>query len=231
GRDLGDARSGRCGTPGGPGPGHVRRRAGREWDDRSGIPGAAPPLHFRPARLFAPPDRRAAGGAATDPGLSSPARRPPHGLPLPSALCPGAGAAPARSAPRPGAAGARAPARGGAPAGATNIPPPLPPPRPGPPGPAGRARAPPARAAPPPVRAVAGVSFELESGRTLGIVGESGCGKSTLGRLLVGLELPSAGALEIGGTLRSRLGGRELARRVQLVFQDPYSSLNPRRTV
>ena len=89
----------------------------------------------------------------------------------------------------------------------------------------------PARGGGPPVRAVAGVSFELESGRTLGIVGESGCGKSTLGRLLVGLELPSAGALEIGGTLRSRLGGRELARRVQLVFQDPYSSLNPRRTV
>jgi len=89
----------------------------------------------------------------------------------------------------------------------------------------------PARAGGPPVRAVAGVSFELESGRTLGIVGESGCGKSTLGRMLVGLELPSAGSLEIGGTPRSRLGGRELARRVQLVFQDPYSSLNPRRTV
>lgn len=89
----------------------------------------------------------------------------------------------------------------------------------------------PARGGGPPLRAVAGVSFELEAGRTLGIVGESGCGKSTLGRLLVGLEAPSAGRLEIGGTPRSRLGGLELARRVQLVFQDPYSSLNPRRTV
>ena len=81
-----------------------------------------------------------------------------------------------------------------------------------------------------PLRAVAGVSLELERGRTLGIVGESGCGKSTLGRLLVGLELPSAGSLEIAGTDRGRLGGRDLARRIQLVFQDPYSSLNPRRS-
>ena len=82
-----------------------------------------------------------------------------------------------------------------------------------------------------PLQAVAGVSFELEVGDTLGIVGESGCGKSTLGRLLTGLEAPSAGTVEIGGTPRVRLRGRELARRIQLVFQDPYSSLNPRRTV
>jgi oligopeptide/dipeptide ABC transporter ATP-binding protein len=80
------------------------------------------------------------------------------------------------------------------------------------------------------LRAVAGVSLELERGQTLGIVGESGCGKSTLARLLVGLEVPTAGSLEIAGTARQKLTGRELARRVQLVFQDPYSSLNPRRT-
>jgi oligopeptide/dipeptide ABC transporter ATP-binding protein len=81
------------------------------------------------------------------------------------------------------------------------------------------------------LRAVAGVSFELERGTTLGIVGESGCGKSTLGRLLVGLERPTGGSLEIAGTPRSQLAGRELGRLIQLVFQDPYSSLNPRRTV
>jgi oligopeptide/dipeptide ABC transporter ATP-binding protein len=81
------------------------------------------------------------------------------------------------------------------------------------------------------LRAVAGVSFDLAAGQTLGIVGESGCGKSTLGRLLVGLEPPTAGTLEIGGRPAVRLRRRELARQLQLVFQDPFSSLNPRRTV
>jgi oligopeptide/dipeptide ABC transporter ATP-binding protein len=84
------------------------------------------------------------------------------------------------------------------------------------------------------VRAVRGVSFELAAGRTLGIVGESGCGKSTVARLLVGLEPPTSGTVEIegeaagGGSTRRR---RELARRIQLVFQDPFSSLDPRQTV
>lgn len=81
------------------------------------------------------------------------------------------------------------------------------------------------------LRAVAGVSFELGVGQTLGIVGESGCGKSTLGRLLVGLEPPTAGSLSIEGTPIGRMRRQELARVVQLVFQDPFSSLNPRRTV
>ncbi len=83
----------------------------------------------------------------------------------------------------------------------------------------------------PGVRALRGVSVALESGRTLGIVGESGCGKSTLARLLVGLERPSSGTIELFGEAIVPGRGRELARSVQLVFQDPYSSLDPRLTV
>jgi len=86
----------------------------------------------------------------------------------------------------------------------------------------------------PPVRAVRDVSLELEAGRTLGVVGESGCGKSTLARLLVGLEAPTAGTVELEGEpleARSTADRRALARRIQLVFQDPFSSLDPRLTV
>jgi oligopeptide/dipeptide ABC transporter ATP-binding protein len=92
----------------------------------------------------------------------------------------------------------------------------------------------PGRRGRPPVRAVRDVSIELEAGRTLGVVGESGCGKSTLARLLVGLERPTSGTVEIdgepvsAGSMRER---RSLARRIQLVFQDPFSSLDPRLTV
>lgn len=85
-----------------------------------------------------------------------------------------------------------------------------------------------------PVRAVRGVSLELETGRTLGIVGESGCGKSTLARLLVGLESPTTGTIELEGAslvARSMSDRRAIARRIQLVFQDPFSSLDPRLTV
>ncbi|MGX6607641.1 ABC transporter ATP-binding protein [Micromonosporaceae bacterium Da 78-11] len=84
------------------------------------------------------------------------------------------------------------------------------------------------------VRAVDGISLELHRGETLGIVGESGCGKSTLARLLVALETPSAGSVQVQGrdihALRPR--ARRRARRdIQLVMQDPYTSLNPRMTV
>jgi oligopeptide/dipeptide ABC transporter ATP-binding protein len=86
----------------------------------------------------------------------------------------------------------------------------------------------------PPVRAVRDVSLELETGRTLGVVGESGCGKSTLARLLVGLERPTAGTVELDGKpIEAGSTGkrRALARQIQLVFQDPFSSLDPRLTV
>jgi oligopeptide/dipeptide ABC transporter ATP-binding protein len=82
-----------------------------------------------------------------------------------------------------------------------------------------------------PVRALRGVGMVLEQSATLGIVGESGCGKSTLARLLVVLERPTSGVIELSGTpVDARARGR-LARNIQLVFQDPFSSLNPRLTV
>jgi oligopeptide/dipeptide ABC transporter ATP-binding protein len=85
-----------------------------------------------------------------------------------------------------------------------------------------------------PLRALAGVSLELDRGETLGIVGESGCGKSTLARVLVGLERPTTGTVEFDGADLSRLSGARLRthrRRIQMVFQDPYASLNPRQRV
>jgi ABC-type oligopeptide transport system ATPase subunit len=85
----------------------------------------------------------------------------------------------------------------------------------------------------PAVRALRGVDLTVEEGTSLGIVGESGCGKSTLGRMLVGLESPTTGTVEVEGHLitASRKRDPNLARQVQLVFQDPFSSLNPRMTV
>jgi peptide/nickel transport system ATP-binding protein len=80
------------------------------------------------------------------------------------------------------------------------------------------------------VRAVDGVSFSLASGQTLGIVGESGSGKSTVARMVVGLIEPSAGEIRLEGEPVRPRGGRSMHRWVQLVFQDPIASLNPRKT-
>lgn len=83
------------------------------------------------------------------------------------------------------------------------------------------------------VRAVDGVSFELAHGETVGLVGESGCGKTTLGRTIIGMEQPHRGSLRLAGDPLHWHAGTSLAlrRRIQMVFQDPYSSLNPRLPV
>ena len=81
------------------------------------------------------------------------------------------------------------------------------------------------------LHAVNGVSIELRRGEVLGLVGESGCGKSTLGRILLGLMPPSAGEILLEGRPLSGFDARERAGRVQPIFQDPYSSLNPRKTI
>ena len=84
------------------------------------------------------------------------------------------------------------------------------------------------------VRAVSNISFDLADGETLGLVGESGCGKSTTGKAIMQLPRPTSGAVEFDGTNLSALRGEELRKmrpRIQMIFQDPISSLNPRRTI
>jgi oligopeptide/dipeptide ABC transporter ATP-binding protein len=84
------------------------------------------------------------------------------------------------------------------------------------------------------VHAVDGVSFELDAGETMALVGESGCGKSTVGRLVLRLLDPTAGKVWFNGEDLTGLSPRELRpkrRELQMIFQDPYSSLNPRMTV
>src|SRR5881397_1138973 len=88
------------------------------------------------------------------------------------------------------------------------------------------------RREPPPVlRALDGVDLHVGQGEMLGLVGESGCGKSTLGRCIVGLYAPTAGEIRYAGEPLAVRRTRAQRRRMQIVFQDPYSSLNPRMTV
>ena len=82
-----------------------------------------------------------------------------------------------------------------------------------------------------PLMAVNGVSLAVPRRQVLGLVGESGCGKSTLAKLVLGLETPTEGEVLIDGRPIASLGRLERARLVQPVFQDPYSSLNPRKTI
>jgi oligopeptide transport system ATP-binding protein len=84
------------------------------------------------------------------------------------------------------------------------------------------------------VQAVDGLSFDVRKGETLGLVGESGCGKSTAGRAILQLYRPTEGEVVFEGTDLTKIGGEKLRRmrkRMQMIFQDPYASLNPRMTV
>jgi len=84
------------------------------------------------------------------------------------------------------------------------------------------------------VRAVDGVSFSIERGETVGLVGESGCGKSSLGRILVGLSQQTSGTIHFDGkpfVIDEKKGNFEHAKQIQIIFQDPFSALDPRMPV
>ena len=84
------------------------------------------------------------------------------------------------------------------------------------------------------LRAAEGISFDLQRGQSLGLVGESGCGKSTTARCIVGLHPVTSGSIRLDGEELASLSPRQWLphrRRVQMIFQDPYASLDPRQTV
>ena len=85
------------------------------------------------------------------------------------------------------------------------------------------------------LHAIDGVSFSVQRGETLGLVGESGCGKSTVGTVMMRLQPPTSGEVLMGGKNIFQTKGRtedlELRKRMQIIFQDPYSSLNPKKRI
>ncbi len=84
------------------------------------------------------------------------------------------------------------------------------------------------------VKAVDDVSFELERGKTYGLVGESGCGKTTTGKCILRIFKPTAGKIEFNGVDIAQMDAKALKpfrRKIQMIFQDPYGSLDPRQSV
>lgn len=82
-----------------------------------------------------------------------------------------------------------------------------------------------------PLSAVSGVSLKIPKGQVVGLVGESGCGKSTLANILLGLQKPTTGDVRYSGESAANSTRKDIARRIQPIFQDPYSSLNPTKTI